>query len=395
MSSALPEERKDIGPKIVLPEAMVQDVLSDLHSGLMGAHVRRDKMLSLVLSRFWRPGLASQTRTFVDQCQICQRRLGKPDKHAPLVPMISMKRGNFVSTDICGPYSVTSSGNTTIHSFVEHYSRAVRLVPEPDSTTKSASHALTEGMIREWGVPANLLTDNGKCYTSEEFRVLCRLLRIRKLYTTTYHPSGNGQEERVHRFLNDAMAKLQLEFPGDWDRKLWVIELVYNATVNPSTGFSPFFVLHGFEPVLPVDLQFGVVKDRIPTGIIQDMVEAVGQRAHTQSVTKELIGDWAFAAAGAQASGYNSKRLPSPFVPGVLVSRFQDVSSVSLPKKWWSLWSLPVRVAEVLGPNLVRLAGPDGVVDPKPVSTSKLKLWVPSPNGPEGHQALPSSSAVP
>ncbi len=137
------------------------------------------------------------------------------------------------------------------------------LVPEPDSTAKSASHALTEGMIREWGVPANLLTDNGRCYSSEEYRVLCRLLRIRKLFTTPYHPSGNGQEERVHRFLNDAMAKLQLDFPGNWDRKLWIIELVYNSTVNPSTGFSPFFVLHGFEPVLPVDLQFGVVKDRI------------------------------------------------------------------------------------------------------------------------------------
>ena len=78
------------------------------------------------------------------------------------------------------------------------------------------------------------------------------------------------------------------------------------------------------------------------------MVEAVEKRA--QAVTKELIGDWAFAAAGAQASGYNSTRKPSPFMPGALVFRFQDVSSSSLPKKWWSLWSLPVRVAEVIGP---------------------------------------------
>ena len=81
------------------------------------------------------------------------------------------------------------------------------------------------------------------------------------------------------------MAKLQLDFPGHWDRKLWILELliVYNSTVNPSTGFSPFFVLHGFEPVLPVDLQFGVVKDWIPIGIIQDMVEAVEKRAQIQA----------------------------------------------------------------------------------------------------------------
>ncbi len=46
--------------------------------GLIGAHVRPDKILSLVLSRFWKPGLASQVRTFVDQCQSCQGRLGKP-----------------------------------------------------------------------------------------------------------------------------------------------------------------------------------------------------------------------------------------------------------------------------------------------------------------------------
>jgi hypothetical protein len=88
---------------------MIHDVLTDLHSGLIGAHVRRDKMLSLVLSRFWRPDLASQVRAFVDQCQTCQRRLGKPDRHAPLVPLVSMKRGNFVSTDICGPFPRTEA----------------------------------------------------------------------------------------------------------------------------------------------------------------------------------------------------------------------------------------------------------------------------------------------
>ncbi len=68
VSSALPEERKD---EVVLPEAIVHDVLTDLHSGLIGAHVRRDKMMSLLLFRFWRPGLESQVRSFVDQYQKC------------------------------------------------------------------------------------------------------------------------------------------------------------------------------------------------------------------------------------------------------------------------------------------------------------------------------------
>ena len=40
----------------------------------------------------------------------------------------------------------------------------------------------------------------------------------------------------------------------EWEKILSIVELVINSLPNKSTGFNPFYLHYGHEPVLPIQL---------------------------------------------------------------------------------------------------------------------------------------------
>ena len=53
--------------------------------------------------------------------------------------------------------------------------------------------------------------------------------------------------------MSDALAKLVDRSQRDWDSKIPAILSAYRTAKNESTKFSPFYVIDGRDPVLPVD----------------------------------------------------------------------------------------------------------------------------------------------
>ena len=80
---------------------------------------------------------------------------------------------------------------------------------------------------------------------------MCKVLDIKKTRTTPYHTSCNGEIERFNRILACVLATTLENRHFDWDRHVY---LAYNTSVHSTPGFTPFFLMHGYEAGLPVDL---------------------------------------------------------------------------------------------------------------------------------------------
>ena len=78
-----------------------------------------------------------------------------------------------------------------------------------------------------------------------------KLLGLKKVYTTAYHPQTDGLVERSNRTLTDMLSKKVLRSSKDWDVQLTYVLFAYRASPQQSTGESPFFLLYGRDPVLP------------------------------------------------------------------------------------------------------------------------------------------------
>ncbi|XP_058068351.1 serine/threonine-protein kinase D6PKL2-like [Magnolia sinica] len=73
-------------------------------------------------------------------------------------------------------------------------------------------------------------------------------------FSTAYHPQTDGQIEVVNCSLGNLLRCLVGEHVKTWDMILPIVEFAYNSSVNRSTGLSPFEIVSGYKPRMPIDL---------------------------------------------------------------------------------------------------------------------------------------------
>lgn len=79
---------------------------------------------------------------------------------------------------------------------------------------------------------------------------LLLLAGVEKSHTTPYHPMGNGQVERMN-----LIRALPPRSKVKWPQLLNSLIFAYNCTIHETTGFSPFFLMYGRIPRLPINFK--------------------------------------------------------------------------------------------------------------------------------------------
>ncbi len=116
-------------------------------------------------------------------------------------------------------------------------------------------------IIGEFGVPAEILTDNGPCYTAEPFQTLCKRYHILHYTSSPTHAQSNGFAECYVRIIKSILSKVR-ESGQDMNQAL----LGYRTTPLDSNTPSPMELLFGRTP--RSDLP-NVDSNMKPTNLIQ------------------------------------------------------------------------------------------------------------------------------
>ena len=95
------------------------------------------------------------------------------------------------------------------------------------------------------GVPKGILSDLGMQFVSECMKEVIRLLSIRQLITTPYHPMCNGLTENFNGTMKSMIKRLCSQQPRQWHRYINPLLFAYREVPQESTGFSPFELLYG------------------------------------------------------------------------------------------------------------------------------------------------------
>ncbi|KAA3671180.1 uncharacterized protein DEA37_0009260, partial [Paragonimus westermani] len=108
--------------------------------------------------------------------------------------------------------------------------------------------AVMKHIVAIHGIPRSILTDQGPCFESEQFRNCLQRLGIKKIRTTPYHPQSNGLTERNNCTIKEWLAAKE----GSWEETLPLILLAHRCSPQGTTKKSPFELMYGRVPRLPM-----------------------------------------------------------------------------------------------------------------------------------------------
>ena len=196
--------------------------------------------------------------SYINSCPRCIRRKTQPDT-APLHNIEATQPLELIHLDYL--QIEPSKGNIeNVLIVTDHFTRYAQAYPSKTQTALATAKLLWNNFIIHYGFPNKIISDQGRNFESELLANLCEVAGVQKLRTTPYHPQTNGQCERFNSTLLNMLGTLTPEQKKDWKTYVPAMVHAYNCTRNTATGYSPYYLLFGREPRLPIDVEFGLKK---------------------------------------------------------------------------------------------------------------------------------------
>jgi hypothetical protein len=170
----------------------------------------------------WR-GMASDVAAWCRDCQLCARGKASPQHTAPVQPiLVPEQRFTHVHVDLVGPLPASVEGFKYLFTMADRSSRWLEAIPLKSMAAEDCVDVLILAWVAWFGVPTIITSDQGSQFTSSLWAGLTKLLGIKHVQTTAYHPQSNGMVERTHRQLK---AILRARLAGSiWPEHLpWVL----------------------------------------------------------------------------------------------------------------------------------------------------------------------------
>jgi transposase InsO family protein len=155
--------------------------------------------------------------------------------------------------DLVGPFRVSANKNKYILTFIDKLTKYVDAVPIPDATAATCAREYATRVVARHEAGQTVVTDRGASFMALFFNEVCKILGIRHLNTSAYHPQGNGVVERFHRTLHKSLSHYINESGTNWDTLLPFFIMAYHGCPHSSTGYTPYYLLHGREMILPTN----------------------------------------------------------------------------------------------------------------------------------------------
>jgi transposase InsO family protein len=148
---------------------------------------------------------------------------------------------------------------------VDKFSKWIEARPIAKIKSEQAVLFFTD-IIHRFRVPNSIITNNGTQFTGRKFLEFYDDYQIHVDWSAVAHPKTNGQVEHGNGMILQGLKPRIFNRLNKFGRK-WLVELPsvilsLRTTTSHAMGSMPFFMVHGSEAVLPMDLEYGAPRIR-------------------------------------------------------------------------------------------------------------------------------------
>ena len=230
----------------------------------MGGHMGASKTYANAKRFYYWPGMFDWICALTADCITCQNNKPKP-KHRNEVPLEEWQNHTIpfrtVHIDHKGPLHPPSNRNLHCLLVIDAFSRFSMVYPVTN-TSAQATIVAVEKWIHSFGIPQSIIHDRGTAFINTDFINWTKELGITLRPRTAYSPWTNGkvetQNQQIARywrnFLNDAGT--------NWSSLAPKFAFALNTSVNYTTGKTPYEIVFGTKPQIPMSLKLGLYRNK-------------------------------------------------------------------------------------------------------------------------------------
>ena len=216
------------GMRVVIPRKLQAKVLSELHQN----HPGMSRMKSLARSHVWWPNIDRDIEACVRACECCQA-IKQSIPLAPMQPWTWPERPwQRVHVDFAGPFL-----GKMFFLLMDAHSKWPE-VYEMTSTTAQKTVDILRHIFAAYGLPEQLVSDNGPQFVAKEFEDFMLKNGIRHIRSAPYHPATNGLVERFVQSFKRAMETGK-NSGQTLQHRLSSFLLAYRSSPHSVTNVSP------------------------------------------------------------------------------------------------------------------------------------------------------------
>ena len=242
---------------------------------------------SMIEQRFWWPEFERDVSWYVKTCHICQKR----QKMQILIPPVETYTPSLFQIAHIDTMHMTPKSNGC--GMILHARCALTSWPEAlavkSDNAKTIARWIFEDIITRWGCLELIVTDN-----AGQFKAVADWLEkkygIKGVRISAYNSRANGKVEKYHFDFRQVLHKAT---GGDLTKWYWFLPHALwseRITIRKGLGCSPFFMVTGAHPLIPLDVVEATWLVEPPSGPLSTE-ELIGFRAkalakHQQHVTE-------------------------------------------------------------------------------------------------------------
>ncbi|XP_075663300.1 uncharacterized protein LOC142632865 [Castanea sativa] len=229
-------------------------------------------------------------------------------------------------------------------------------------------------LVKRFGIPQTIISDNGRQFDSQGFRDFCSGLGIKNKFSSPGHPQSNGQTEVTNRTLLRIIKARLDEAKGAWPEELPHVLWAYRTTARTPTGETPFRLTYGTEAVIPVEV--GIASTRREVFREENNDDQLRINLDCLDEVRDKASNMTMKYQQKMTEYYNKRvRLRRLEIGNLVLRKVTTATRDSAHGKLGPTWEGPYKVVHYSRQGSYHLETLDGQKLPRPWNIENLKKY--------------------
>uniref|UniRef100_A0A0W0GEJ2 Putative pro-pol protein n=1 Tax=Moniliophthora roreri TaxID=221103 RepID=A0A0W0GEJ2_MONRR len=225
---------------------LCKHLVKSIHEALPHGHPEQWNTVDQIQRNYWWPGMTKYIKTFVDGCAACQQmKINTHPTQVLLQPIGGHKDAlpfQIITMDLITDLPEVDQCNSILVVVDHAATKGVIFIPcKKKLDAAEMAKLLFQHVYKRFRLLDKIISDRDPRFAAEVFTEMGRILGIKQMLSTAYHPQTDGETERVNQEVEIYLRFFCVKEQTKWKDLLHFAEFAHNSRTHSVTKQSPFY----------------------------------------------------------------------------------------------------------------------------------------------------------